>query len=234
MKFSYFQLKKYSVGILILLLAGLLVACGDQTPAGNSSTPVANLPRLNLQNCAIQAAAAPPRASAAAAPTPEPGKERVPVPAGFRLFVSSLYPYALAYPDNWVSRENQAAGNLKSDLFVGERSDKGTAFAFVLSEKLDNPAIDTKVYLDSKIKEAKANTENLQFDQQADRVIAGQTANVVAFNYEKPYQVQQVQVIFVAEGRGWVITYSASPNLGQQFCGGFSQILDTFTLTGNQ
>ncbi|NWJ48126.1 MAG: hypothetical protein HXX08_19900 [Chloroflexi bacterium] len=180
------------------------------------------MPRLNLTNCLSS------NVSTDGSLTPN---KTVPVPQGFRIFVSNTYPYALSYPDNWTIRENQAAGNLKSDLIVADYKDNSRAFMFVLSEKLDNPATDSKAYFDSKLKEVTATQKSLPIDQQGERAVAGNTAYVISFNASQPTQTQSIQITFVSQGRGWVISYSASPDLGQKYCGQFVQILDTFTLT---
>ncbi len=211
--------------LLLVILALGLAACSEETNNNKAaSTEIANLPRLSLQNCT------PPPQGGVATATAASGKN-VPVPAGFRIFVSSVYPYALSYPDSWNVRDNQTAGNLKSDLLVAEKTDKTSAFVYILSEKLENASQDSKGYFDNKLKEFTATQKGLAYDLLAERQIAGNPAYSIAFNASQPYQVQQVQVTFAAQGRGWVISYSATPDVAQKYCGQFVQILDTFTLT---
>jgi len=212
--------------LLLIILSLLLVACSEESPnTGANSTQVAGLARLNLAECA---GSVPVVASTA---TSDSGGKAVPVPTGFQLFVSNVYPYGLAHPENWTVRDNQVAGNLKSDLIVAERNDKTTAFMYVLSEKLENTATDSKTYFDGKFKELNATQKGLVFEQQGERQVAGNAAYVLSFNAGQPYLVQQLQIAFVAQGRGWVVSYSATPDVSKKYCGQFSQILDTFTLT---
>jgi hypothetical protein len=220
------RLIKPTTLILFLIMSLLLVACSEESPStGANSTQVAGLARLNLAECA---ASVPTVANSA---TSDSGGKAVPVPTGFRIFVSNVYPYALAHPESWTVRDNQVAGNLKSDLIVAERTDKTTGFMYVLSEKLDNATTDSKTYFDGKLKELNATQKGLVFEQQGERQVAGSTAYVLSFNAGQPYLVQQLQITFVAQGRGWVVSYSATPDVSKKYCGQFSQILDTFTLT---
>lgn len=207
--------------VLLLTLIILLTACSEETSSQNSEE-IASLPRLNLTNCVSS------NVSAKGSLTPN---KTVPLPQGFRIFVSNIYPYALSYPDNWTIRENQSAGNLKSDLIVAEYKDNSRAFMFVLSEKLDNPNTDSAAYFDSKLKELNATQKSLPIDQQGERIVADNPAYVISFNVSQPIQTQSIQITFVSQGRGWVISYSSSPDLGQKYCGQFVQILDTFALT---
>ncbi len=216
--------KKSLAIMLILLLVALLAACSEESPA-QTNNEIPNLARLNLANCAAGAGSG---VLPGGVLTPN---RTVPVPTGYRIFVSNIYPYAIAHPDGWTVRENQVAGNLKSDLIVAEYKDNSRAFVYVLSEKLDNPAIDSKAYFDSKMKELTATQKNLTFEQQVERKVAGSTAYTISFNAAQPNQTQSLQVAFVAQERGWVVTYSASPDLGQKYCGAFTQLLDTFTVT---
>jgi hypothetical protein len=209
---------------LVLVFSLFLVACSEEAPLQNS-TAIANLPRLNLANCVSSE-------GLTGEGVANPNKT-VPVPVGYRIFVSNVYPYALSHPDSWTIRENQVAGNLKSDLIVAEYKDNSRAFAFVLSEKLENSTTDSKTYYDAKYKELTANQKTLTVEQQGQRLVSGVTAYVISYNASQPTQTQSIQVTFASQGRGWVISYSASPDLGQKYCGQFARILDTFTLTGS-
>ena len=123
------------------------------------------------------------------------------------------------------------AGNIKTDLIVAEYKDNSRAFMFVLSEKLDNPNTDSQTYFESKLKELNTTQKFLSIEKQGERALAGNTAYIISFNASQPIQIQSIQMTFVSQGRGWVISYSASPDLGQKYCGQFVQILDTVTLT---
>ncbi len=218
---------------LSLILSLLLVACGDD----NSSDPPGDLPatRLNLAACEAAGATLTARAGQPTATVnPQPGL-RVEVPTGFRLYPSTTQPYAVAIPLEWDVKDHQTQGNIKdADLFIIKKSSTSGAYVTIFSEKLkDN--LDSKTFFDSKFKDAVA-TQKTQYDQQGTRQIGGSEAYILAYNTQAgqsfAYPVQSVQAIFVGQGRGWSVTFTASPNQASQYCPFFARALSTWTFTG--
>jgi len=232
------KLNLASLGVLTSLM--LLMACGDTTatPTGVAGQVLVNntpLAPLSLANCASAAISATPAGKGPAA-TPNPnGGVRVEVPAGYRLFASSTFPYALAHPESWQVREAQAQGNLKGDLLIGEKTDSSVAAITIISEKLNDPNQDSNSYFQVKLKEITAG-QNLAYEKQTERNVGGATAYGLAYNTPSgqpfPYPVQSLQMAFTAAGRGWVVSFTVTPTQAGQYCAAFSKILDSWTFTG--
>ncbi len=229
--------KLNGLSLLLLALSLTLAACGDptKTPAASPGVVLVNntpLAALNLANCGLNSTTS---ASPAVVSVASDGKTRVEVPPGYKLFLSSTYPYALAYPENWQVRENQAQGNVKGDLLIGEKTDTTIAAITVISEKLTDPNQDSNSYFQGKLKEIIAG-QNLVYEKQTERNLGGSTAYGIAYNSPAgqpfPYPVQSVQLVTTALGRGYVISFTVTPPQTAQYCAAFSKILDSWTFTG--
>ena len=214
----------------------LLAACGDD----NTGDPPGDLPptSLSLADCTT-AAAKLNLTGPASGPTVTPvatSGPRVEVPAGFRLFLSSSQPYALAVPTEWDIKEHQSQGNIKdADLYIIKKNSNSGAFLTVISASLKDATQDSKSFFDSQFKDAQA-SQKVKFDQQPNRSVAGTEAFVLAYNSAGgqglTYPTQTVQVLFAAQGRGWVVTFTASPNQAARYCPYFVRTLDTWAFTG--
>lgn len=232
--------KRVVAGLTLLGLSLVLLACGDNTatPAASpgvlivNNTPVAP---LSLANCATAAASATPAGKAGTPASNPSGGTRVEIPPGYRLFTSNTFPYAIALPENWQVREGQTQGNLKGDLLIGEKTDSTVAAVTVVSEKLNDPNQDGNSYFQAKLKEISAG-QNFTYEKQTERSVGGATAYGIAYNNPSgqpfPYPVQSLQLIFTAAGRGWAVSYTATPAQAGQYCAAFSKILDSWTFTG--
>jgi hypothetical protein len=224
----------------LLGLSLLLLGCGDNTatPAVSPGVVVVNntpIAPLSLNSCAAIAASATP-AGQSSNPATASGGTRVEVPAGFRLFTSNTFPYAVAIPENWQIREGQTQGNLKADLLIGEKTDNTVAAVTIISEKLTDPNQDSNSYFQAKLKELGPG-QNFVYEKQPDRSIGGVTT-AYTISYNSPsgqtfrYPTQALQVTFTAVGRGWVVSYTATPAQANQYCGAFSKMLDSWQFTG--
>jgi hypothetical protein len=223
-----------------LLLTLALVACGDNTataPVSPGVVVVNNTPiaPLSLNSCARAAASATPAGNG---PTPTSGSSglRVEVPPGYRLFTSGTFPYAVAYPESWQQpRENQTQGNVKGDLFIGEKTDNTVAAVTVISEKLGDSNQDSKAYFQAKLKEITAG-QTLTYETQPERNLDGATAYGIAYNSPggQPFQypVQTLQLVFTAAQRGWIVSFTTTPAQAGQYCAAFSKMLDSWKFTG--
>ena len=226
------------LGLIALMIAMSLglAACGDD----NSGDPPGDLPAttLSLADC-TKAGASLNLTARATGPTATPSASngvRVEVPPGFRLFLSSSQPYAMAVPPEWDIKEHQSQGNIKdADLYIIKKNSNSGAFLTVISDKLKDTSQDSKAFFDSQYKEAQA-SQKVKFDQQPSRQVAGTDGYVIAYNSPGgqglTYPTQTVQVLFAAQGRGWVVTFTASPNQALQYCPYVSRALDTWAFTG--
>ncbi len=226
-------IKKWPLLAVVLLGLGLLLsACGEEA----AEDPPGALPatRLNLADCTKAGASlTAPANLPTATPNPNAGV-RVDLPPGTRLYLSNPLVYAFALPEGWEVKEGQSQGNIKGDLFIIKKTPTSGAFVTVLSDKVaDN--IDSKTFFDQKYKEATA-SQKITYEQQTPRNVSGVPAYVLAYNTETSqpfaYPTQSLQMLFVAGGRGWNITFTASPTYAAQYCPYFARMLDSWTLTG--
>ncbi|HEX2911399.1 MAG TPA: hypothetical protein VH186_11355 [Chloroflexia bacterium] len=219
---------------MLLLFSLLLAACGEEAPAENPGTLPAT--PLSMQECSSAAAAITAKAGAVT-PTPNPtAGVRVDLAPETRLFVSNTFPYALAVPESWEVKDGQSQGNLKADLFVIRKGNTSGTHMTVISEKL-NGTMDTQAYFDTKIKEATASGK-FEFQQQPDTRIGDSQARVISFNTPAGqtfnYPAQIIQLIFTGQGRGWVVSFTSSPNNAGQYCPYFARALASWTFTNLQ
>jgi len=227
-----FSKKWLGLAALFLGVSLLLAACGEET----SDDPPGALPttRLSLDACSKAAASITPKAGEVA-PTPSnTGGVRVDLPAGTKLYISNTFPYAVALPSEWDVKDGQTQQNIKGDLFIIKKSNNSGAYVTIIAEKLNHQE-DGKTFFDNKVKEA-TTTQKIEFDRQPERQIAGTTAYGLSYNLPTgqpfSYPVQFMQEVFVAQGWGWGISFTASPNYAAQYCPYFTLMLDSFTLTG--
>lgn len=222
-----------TLAALTLLLVLLLTACGNDT----SEDPPGNLPdtKLNLADCSKSAGAT--FTTAANAPSPAAvttAGARIDPPPDTHIFISNTFPYALAMPDGWEVKEGQSQGNIKGDLFIVKKGSTSGAYVTIIAED-QNGQETSQTFFDRKYKEATA-VSKLDFEKQPERTVGGSTAYVLAFNTPAgqnfSYPVQSIQLLFVGQGRGWGVTFTASPNQANQFCPLFARMLDSFTFTG--
>jgi hypothetical protein len=214
------------------ILGLLLAACGTE---GNDE-PAGVLPatRLNLADCAKSGATLTAK-SDAPKPTVNPSSGiRIDPPPGTNIYISPTFPYALALPEGWEAKEGQSQGNIKGDLFIIKKGSTSGAYITVISENQTGQET-SQAFFDRKYKEA-TTVSKIEYDTQPQRTVAGVPAFTLAFNTPAgqnfAYPVQTLQVLFVGQGRGWGVTFTASPNQAAQFCPYFARMLDSFTFTG--
>ncbi len=222
--------------LLVAIWLGLslaLVACGDEVAEeAPGSLPTT---RLSLTECSKAAAAITAKAGQVA-PTVNPADSgiKVDLPAGTRLFISNTFPYAVALPMEWEVKEGQTQNNIKGDLFILRKGTTSGAYVTIISEKLSSGE-DSKAFFDAKVKEAVA-TQKIEYDLQPDRQTGGVSSYGLSYNLGAgqpfAYPVQAMQYLLVAQGRGWSINFTASPNYAAQYCGYFARVLNSFTFTG--
>jgi hypothetical protein len=217
---------------LVIIMGLLLAACGTETV----DEPPGDLPatRLNLADCATAGAALTANAGAARPTTNPASGVRIDPPPGSRIFISNTFPYALAIPEAWEVKEAQSQGNIKGDLFILKKGSTSGAYITVISENQTGQE-DSQAFFERKYKEATA-VSKLEYEKQPERTVAGVPAYTLAFNTPAgqnfAYPVQSLQLLFVGQGRGWGVTFTASPNQAAQFCPYFARMLDSFTFTG--
>ena len=212
-----------------LLLSLLLVACGDSnptapsngTPAGLAATPV-----LQLSDCQKQAA------TNTLPLTPATlSSGTLAVPAGFKSFVSEVYPYALVYPNGWDLQKNQSRNDVKGDFFVATNKDNQRVFVTVTGRKLPTDVTDVAGFYKTVEKDFVG--QSVSPTRETDRQIAGSDAYVFGFNTDQPgFQVQTIQLIFVGQGQAWNVSYNASYHESLSYCADFTRMLDSFTFVG--
>lgn len=217
---------------ILVVVGWLLAGCGEESAEEAPGQLPAS--RLNLAECSKAAASITARAGVPS-PTPNPtAGVRVELAPGTQLFLSNTFPYALALPDNWEVKDGQVQGNIKGDLFIIRKSNTSGAYVTVIAEKLNGPE-DSKVFYDTKLKEARTVTK-VEYEEQGQRTVGSVPAYVLAFNTPAgqsfAYPVQSIQVLFAAQGRGWGVTFTASPNQAGQACAQFARLLDSWTFTG--
>lgn len=220
------------LAVLAILLGLLLAACGTDS----SEEPPGELPatRLNLADCAKDAAALTAKADAVK-PTVNPSAGvRIDPPPGTRIYISNTFPYALALPEAWEVKEGQSQGNIKGDLLILKKGSTSGAYITIISETQTGQET-SQTFFERKYKEATA-VSKIEYEKQPERAVAGVPAYVLAFNTPAgqnfSYPVQSVQLLFVGQSRGWGVTFTASPNQAVQFCSYFARMLDSFTFTG--
>ncbi len=224
--------KWLGLAALFLGVSLVLAACGDESPDDTPGTLPST--RLGLEECSKGAASITAKAGQTA-PTPGAGPGvRVDLPAGTRLYLSNTFPYALAVPTEWDVKDGQTQQNVKGDLFIIKKGNNSGAYVTIIAEKLSGTE-DSRAYFDTKLKEAVA-TQKIEYDRQPERLIGGIQANGLSFNVPSgqpfTYPVQTLQMLFTAQGRGWVVTFTASPSFASQYCPYFARMLDSFTFTG--
>jgi hypothetical protein len=222
---------------LCLGVSLLLVACGDEF--SQEEVP-GTLPatRLNLEEChktaALLTSLAEQDVASPVATTNLTSGIAPELLIRTKSYLSNTFPYKLVVPLEWEVREGQAQNNIKGDLFVIKKGAKSGAYITVIAEKL-NGAEDGKAFFENKLKEA-LTAQKFEFERQAERQIGGVTAYGLSYNLPEgqpfAYPVQFVQELFVAQGWGWAISFTASPNYAGQYCPYFAWALDSFTLTG--
>lgn len=216
----------YSAWLGLLLLSLLLVACGEANPtAPTNGTPVglAAAPVLQLTDCQKQAAANP------LPITPSTTNEsQIAVPAGFKSFLSEIYPYRLAYPTGWDLQKNQSRNDVKGDFFVATNKDNQRVFVTVTGRKLPAGVNDVAGFYKTVEKDFVGQAVNPT--RETDRRVAGTEAYVFGFNTDQPgFQVQTIQLIFVGQNQAWNVSYNASYNESLSYCADFGRLLDSFT-----
>jgi hypothetical protein len=223
--------------VLGLLATLTLAACGDTTTTPSSETPgrtggsnsLASRPVLQLADCS-QLASTTPLATATPGATASTGN-RVEVPTGFKLFVSSVYPYALSYPEKWDLQANQSRNDVKGDFFVALNKDNKTVFVTVTGRKLPDGVTDLPGFFKTLDKDFAG--QSITYQREADRKVGNADAYVVAFNTDQPgFQVQTLQIIFVAQNQAWNISYNSSYDQPLSYCADFTRMLDSFTFSG--
>ncbi len=221
-----------TLAALTLLMALLLTACGTDT----SEEPPGNLTdaKLNLADCSKAAATFTTAANATGAAAVATAGVKIEPPPGTHIYISNTFPYALALPDGWEVKEGQSQGNIKGDLFIVKKGSTSGAYVTIIAE--DQTSQETsQAFFDRKYKEAMA-VSKLDFEKQPERTVGGSTAYVLAFNTPAgqnfSYPVQSIQLLFVGQGKGWGVTFTASPNQAVQYCPLFARMLDSFTFTG--
>lgn len=236
--FNFGSPSRRSLGlVLILTLTMLLGACGAETATSTGGTALASKtpgltatsqPVLQLADCEKQATSVTTTVTPAVAAN---GGSKVDVPAGFKLFVSSVYPYALAYPATWDLQANQSRNDVKGDFFVASNQNNKLIFATVTGRSLPAGVSDIAGFFKSLEKDFAEQSVNYQ--RETDRKVGGANAYVIGFNTDQPgFQAQTVQVIFVAQNQAWNISYNASYHEPLSYCGDFVRMLNSFTFTG--
>lgn len=216
----------------LLLGSSLLVACGDEAPEEQPGA----LPttKLNLAECSKQAASITATAGPVLATVGPNSGVKVELQPGTKLFISNTFPYALALPESWETRENQTQGNIKADLFVIKKPTTSVAGLTVISEKLAE-GIDNKAFFEAKLKEFTA-YQKIDYETQPEKTIGGVPAYVISYNSPAgqpfAYPVQIIQVIFTGQNRGWAVTFTASPKQAAQYCPIFARTLESWQFTG--
>jgi hypothetical protein len=176
-------------------------------------------------------ASASPLATATAGTAVTTGGSRVEIPTGFKLFVSSIYPYALAYPEKWDLQANQSRNDVKGDFFVALNKDSKTVFVTVTGRKLPDGITDLAGFFKTLDKDFAG--QSITYQREADRKVGNADAYVLAFNTDQPgFQVQTLQIIFVAQNQAWNISYNSSYDQPLSYCADFARMLDSFTFSG--
>ncbi|MDP9379581.1 MAG: hypothetical protein M3Q29_05415 [Chloroflexota bacterium] len=125
-------------------------------------------------------------------------------------FTSETHPYSIGYPGGWTaSGGGLRVGDVRGDVF-STRTQTGEVSVNVLSEQLPDAELDTERY-------AQLTSEQIQRSgvkspaRAGETTVAGNTA--VLLNWEdvsRPGQVYEItQAVWVANGRGWVVTLAA-------------------------
>lgn len=221
--------------LLLLLLGESLAACDflDEPPP-NATATIASLkaartappatPRPAL--AAGQRTAAPaPRPTGTAAPTPLPTAAPTATPTarpaarpvvrpaarGYTRYTSTLFPYAIDYPEGWRSVPGgAAAGTTKADLFVGGRAGNVTTSVIIYRE-LVAEGVSSRLFLETGLLELTDAGITIEAEEQ--RTAAGVEAFLFTYTTETNGQRYAIsQAVFVHDRGAWVLTLTTAPD----------------------
>ena len=196
--FQAYRVWRIGAVVVLGLLALGVAACGGTTDSAPAATPILTL-KVTL--------------------TPA---------AGYKTFISRIFPYAVAYPSSWQEQGEASAGNIRADVFIGPRANDYTT-------NINIQALPTTSDNDSYFRErmAELKTQSVTDITTATRSVAGYPANVVEWRASDPnFKIIGRQVIFVVGSRAWIVSLSASPDAFVANRDIFEKVLDNLVIVG--
>ena len=248
-------MQRKKVGLATLAIVATLLGCAaldESRPATQPASKAAASASTPRPGGASPTRAAP-TATDNTTPTPDPATTETPVPgtpggtpeastptvvafgsppaqpaaaSGYRRHISTLYPYALDYPQNWqVIPGGATSGDARADLFAGEQHGQALTSVTVYSQEIA-PETDSRFFADAVL--AGLAAAEISPGQEHKRAVAGADTFVVEYTITHEGQTYAIsEAAFVQAGRGWVVTLTSAPEEATRLRSIFDHMLAT-------
>ncbi len=174
-----------------------------------------------------------PPGEATAEPTVEPTQAPVALPSGYRRFTSKVNPYTIGYPRAWTVRGDAlASSGLKGDLFIRQQRGQVAASVNVIAEEIPaGTTLSSRQYLDISLQQIRRQLD-VRPQRTGQTTVAGERAYLIRYqDKSRPQQTVEItQALWVAGGRGWVVTLGNVPGERRAGLPVFNEMLKTFQL----
>ena len=183
------------------------------------------------------AATVQPTEAATARPAGEATEAPATLPAGYRRFASRISPYSIGYPSFFRVRGDASElrrSGVRGDLFVSRRPGRDAISANVIAEQLPRGSnIDSSRYADLSIGVIERSTD-AEVRRAGETTVAGERAYLIEWtDRSRPRRTTEItQALFVAGGRGWVVSFGAPPGRRAANRPIIDSMLRTFQLRG--
>jgi len=234
MKKSSANLLKTSLFLAILALA--LSACGgkgDKNDASPSASPSASATSSESPSASPSES---PSASPSASPSESPSAEASQpaaegVPAGYKLFEDKTFGTTIHYPEDWTLKENLVG----IAIFIAPLEGAGDKFAenvgFII-EDLGGQAISAADYLEITKQQLPNMLEDFEIVEEgaapAEEGIDG--SYIIYKGTQNGNELSWLQTIEVSDGKGYIMTYTASRDSFDKYLDQVGVIADSWTV----
>ncbi len=207
----------------LVLLAALVSACapGQQAPTPHApATPSPTRGTGSVHATSVPSRAAEPRATSTVVSSLPESPLGLPSATGApaRAFESSTSPYQVEIPEGWVVRSNAVeSGSVRADFFIPARG-PGNVSINVVSEPLRGSHLTSERYRDDAASQV-GNALGAKVTESGEVRVGQIRGYTIEWRDEsQPLRTVEVtQVVWVAEGRGWVATLRTPPGERERY-----------------
>ncbi|QTH41741.1 hypothetical protein J4772_30115 [Cohnella sp. LGH] len=234
MKKSSANLLKTSLFLAILALA--LSACGgkgDKNDASPSASPSASATSSESPSASPSES---PSASPSASPSESPSAEASQpaaegVPAGYKLFEDKTFGTTIHYPEDWTLQENLVGIAIFLAPLEGADDKFAENVGFII-EDLGGQAISAADYLEITKQQLPNMLEDFEIVEEgaapAEEGIDG--SYIIYKGTQNGNELSWLQTIEVSDGKGYIMTYTASRDSFDKYLDQVGVIADSWTV----